>query len=591
MKFGNQCLPAFDRSARRTTSFQLVVAGMLIFFSSLSCTSGNSSDNNKGNAGGSGDGQGQNNPTNLGDPEQGFDILNRPLELNDLTFVSSVNYLNWPAVPLSNEFRSASAPDAVIGFRFKTSQPTVLEILSYLTTFRCQSNGSGSVKPDFALYELNENSRLKTRIDTLESNSKTKLNPGSYAVTVAFAPSTKCENVAVGFEASLKLAQLPQQPNPVPTGVPVPTPTQTAAPVPSPKPTPSSVPNPTPTQPPVTALGTWQVLKHEFAIGLVSRVRDLPTSAVPQPDLKCQLVAAANPYDLASSTETTIARVLPLAADSMASIEFATRSRSDNSSSILPLGTLTFFKQDGYPSNWIELLQQDLGLVLFMTNSSTCIQRPNGRRWLLGTANIPSLWPQVSAGGNNFPFKSVTLSSGKTAPDVQITYAYDAKDNGSSWQMSLGVDAEKLNELLTQNNLTDFNSVEWIVMDRKEKLPQSSWSSHTRREFFGDSNTRPVITAKGDGLNELGSLLNAPHNRSLVMRLGKKEIGPDEQFHQGRYLDLVIDHGLLCQMSYSRPDGAIWHEQIFKDLTHPEWNNSPSKDKKTGCAFAGVPSP
>jgi hypothetical protein len=82
----------------------------------------------------------------------------------------------------------------------------------------------------------------------------------------------------------------------------------------------------------------------------------------------------------------------------------------------------------------------------------------------------------------------------------------------------------------------------------------------------------------------------------VVIRIGKREIWTDPsgsgvRFHQGPYLDLVIDHGLLCQLSYSRPDGALWHERIFKDLTHPEWNKSPSKENKTGCAYAGILQP
>lgn len=160
--------------------------------------------------------------------------------------------------------------------------------------------------------------------------------------------------------------------------------------------------------------------------------------------------------------------------------------------------------------------------------------------------------------------------------------------------MSLGVDKEKMNELLARNNLSDFSNLAWIVMERSQNLPQSVWTYISRGELMGDSNGRLLIKAGQDVREVTRALLNQPTSRSVVLRISKKETwgdGSGVRSHQSSYFDLVIDHGLLCQLSYSRPDGALWHEHIFKDLTHPEWNNSPSKSNKTGCAFAGVPLP
>lgn len=597
MFFGTPWFEAMNHPVRPARPLNFILVSVVMLLTIMSCTDGKSSDGNNQNQ----------NPTNaepkkpsdLSEENRDSDIFKRSLELKDLTFVSASNFLNWPAVPMNNEYRGESAPDSIVGYRFKTNKTADIEILAYLTSFRCQSNGSGSVKPDFALYELTENERLKTRIDSLEANSKIKIEPGMYAVTISFAPNARCQNVAIGFEASLKISSNNQGPTPAP--VPSPTPKPSRTPSPLPNPTPSPFPNPTPT-PTAPALGAWHELGRDFVIGLSSIVKDLPTSSTTQPAARCGFVSSATPWDLASSSEITVARVLPLSAGSIASVEFATLVRGGEPSPIVALGSMTFFKQDGYPEDWIELLQQDIlgnmAPVLRVTNSPACVQASNGKRWLIGTANIPALWPDVSSWGasnaQRFPLKNVTLSSGNIAPDLQITYAYDAKDNGSSWLMSLGVDKEKMNELLARNNLSDFSNLAWIVMERSQNLPQSVWTYISRGELMGDSNGRLLIKAGQDVREVTRALLNQPTSRSVVLRISKKETwgdGSGVRSHQSSYFDLVIDHGLLCQLSYSRPDGAVWHEHIFKDLTHPEWNNSPSKSNKTGCAFAGVPLP
>jgi hypothetical protein len=565
------------------------------FLALAGCSKGGGGDGGDGGGGGNGRGQGPGPRTG-----NGLNLNGRPLVLEDLDFVSSLSSMNWPAVRLSNEFRAESAPDSVVGYRFEAIQASRLVILAYMTSFRCTRDDDGAIEPEFALYTLDNSDRLQRRVTELESDSEVDLEPGLYAVTLAFPSGAQCQNVALGFEASLKIRAVA----PEPTDEPEPSPTPNPRPSPRPNPTPRPTPSPTPS--PQPQVGEWQVVSQDFGVlvGLSSYVVDLkneagsgPGSSPTQPKPRCDAVGVISLWNLKGIREVALFRVLPTANGTTVALEFATRPVSGSLADISERGRLVFLKQQGYPENWAELMLQDLVAGnLSITDSPFCaVVSPDDtqRDFLLATAAVPDLWPMASSwtsADRRLPIKEVTLSSGKPAPDMRVTYAYGAEEE-KQWSLSVGLDAVRLRDELAKLELSEFNSVRWMVMDRQAQVPQSNWIAIASTGLLDGGGDRLVLGAEeSDGLLQAGALralLNNPSNRSIVLRIGVNNYDGRRPYY-GPYADFVIDHGLMCQQAYQRTDGVALHERLFNDLTNPSWNTSPSRDNKTGCGFAGV---
>jgi hypothetical protein len=519
---------------------------------------------------------GPNNPN-----DAGLNLAGRPVKLTDLRFIRAVTNLNWPTQPLTNEIRSDKNAGDVQGFEFTASRKSVFKVLAYLTSLSCSSNGSRSLDPDFALYSLTESDELGRKISGLNPKSEITLDPGRYAVTIAFDNNVSCSRLAIGFEASLTAVDQPQ---------PTDSPSPTSSPGPTPAPTSSPTPNP-------------NISRNVPNIDLRSIVL-FATRKVPGSNERpsCEVVQAIRLNRVSIDSERPLmAKVIATDVGSVseANVFFEQKASGSSSDSLEPLGYIRFLKQPGYPDNWIEILRNVLFestpvRYLGLTADPNCVDLAlpdlQTSTFLASSINLPNALPTRSTAGfemEMLPLRSVTLSNGKAAPLLRISYAYPGS-SPAQWQAEIGLDTESLARAIGGKDNLD--NARMIVMDRVENFSSSPWIDLPREAIFAGPETVLKINEATSTrmVSATKSLLNGPSRRSLVFRYDL--LNPIERNGiKQQFVDFVLDHGLFCEVSYSRPDGALFHKAIFKDLTNPGWNDKPNKEQRTGCAFAGSP--
>ena len=525
------------------------------------------------------------NPQRSADPnnpnDSGLNLAGRPVKLTDLRFIRAITNMDWPAKPLNNEIRSEKNTGDVQGFEFTASKKSVFKVLAYLTSLKCSSNGSGSLNPDFALYSLTDSDELGRKISGLNPKSEIAIEPGRYAVTLAFDKGVSCSKVIIGFEASLTFVDRSQPTeSPAPTSSPGPTPVPTSSPTPNPNIS-RNVPN----------LDIRSIVL--FATRKVPGSNESPSCEVVQGimfnrvsrDREKPLLAKVIANEVGSTSEATVF--------------FEQKVSSNGSETLEPLGYIKFLKQPGYPDNWLEILRNVLFesssvRYLGLTHDPSCVDLAlpdlQTSTFLASSINLPNALPTRATAGfemEMLPLRSVTLSNGKAAPLLRISYAYPGS-TPAQWQAEIGVDTDSLATAIGgKDNLEE---ARMIVMDRLADFSSSPWIDLPREAIFAGPETILKINEATSTrmVSATKSLLNSPSRRSLVFRFDLRNPIERNGIKQ-QFVDFVLDHGLFCEVSYSRPDGALFHKAIFKDLTNPGWNDKPNKEQRTGCAFAGIP--
>ncbi len=463
------------------------------------------------------------------------------------------------------------------GFEFTASKKSSFKVLAYLTSLSCSSSGSGSLEPDFALYSLTDSDELGQKVSALTEKSEVALDPGRYAVTIAFDQNVSCSRVIIGFEASLTVASAP---TPAPTLSPTPAPTATPAPTPTPTPTPN--------------LRTARAVPTgRRAIALMSRYSEIPGSNA---EPACHVQYGLFFDDLLQGSNQSLFARIEYYGPSVATIYFEQRTLGESTPN--PVGSITLIKQSGYPDNWVDRVAEQLfsesqGVWLTLAVDEKCMEYNNPRfsTFLLGSLDLPSVVPTRGTEGpglETLPLRTVTLENGKAAPMFRVSYSYPGTSK-ADWKAEIGIDTVTLATSIGGKENLKRSRV--IVMDRMSNVPLSPWLSFENRSIFPATENLLVIdnSISRPLMEELSkSLLNSPSRRSLVFRFYLNN--PIERNGIKRdFIDFVLDHGLFCEVSYSRPDGALFHKAIFKDLTNPGWNDKPNKEQRTGCAFAGSP--
>ncbi len=532
-----------------------------------------------GNSGGSNPGPPRSSdPNNPGGADSsGLNLAGRPVELTDLKFIRSITNLNWPTQPLNNEIRSDTSIQDVKGFEFTASKRSVFKVLTYLTSLKCTLNGSGTLTPDFSLYSLTDSDELGKKISALNNKFEVTMDAGRYAVTVALDKGVSCSRVIIGFEASLTTVDQPQ-------------------PSESPAPTASPDPSPIPTSNPDTSRNVPNI---DLRAMVLFATRKVPGS---NEKPSCEVVQAIMLNRVSIDSEKPLlAKVIATEVGSVseATVFFEQKISDNGSNSLEPLGYIKFLKQPGYPDNWVEILRNVLFesntvRYLGLTHDPSCVDLAlpdlQTSTFLASSVNLPNALPTRGTAGfamEMLPLRTVTLSNGKAAPLLRISYAYPGS-SPAQWQAEIGVDTESLAKAIGgKENLAE---ARMIVMDRLADFSSSPWIDLPREAIFAGPETILKINEATSTrmVSATKSLLNAPSRRSLVFRFDLRNSIERNGIKQ-QFVDFVLDHGLFCEVSYSRPDGALFHKAIFKDLTNPGWNEKPNKEQRTGCAFAGSP--
>lgn len=576
---------------QRSAFWKRSAVALSVLAAAISLGLGISSCGSKGGKSGGQNPQRSPDPSNPGNPNspggakgQGLNLTGRTLKLTDLRFIRAVTNMNWPSQPLSNEIRANKNTGEVLGFEFNASRKSAFAVLAYLTSIQCQSNALGSLEPDFALYSLTDSDELDQKISALNAKSEITLDPGHYAVTLAFDKNVSCSRVIIGFEASLNaVSQWQPTASPAPTFAPSPTPVPTTRPTPEPSPTAS--PNP--------RMGRI-VPVYQRAIALFAARRVPGSNEAPT----CQSVGALFFDDFVQGeNQSLFARIESASTGAdVATIYFEQKTTGDGTSQ--PVGSITMIKQSGYPDDWVDLVAGQLfsdsgGVWLKLSLDANCMEFNNPRSYafLLGSLNLPSVVPTRGTAGDgmeSLPLRTVNLENGKAAPLVRISYSYPGS-SPAQWKAEIGLDTAALAESI--GGKENLKRAHVIVMDRMANAPISPWIFFENRSIFPTIENLLVIDSSiNRPLMEdfAQSVLNSPSRRSLVFRFDLNN-PIDRNGTKRGFVDFVLDHGLFCQVSYTRPDGDLFHKAIFNDLTNPSWNDKPSKDQRTGCAFAGSP--
>lgn len=169
------------------------------------------------------------------------------------------------------------------------------------------------------------------------------------------------------------------------------------------------------------------------------------------------------------------------------------------------------------------------------------------------------------------------LKAAGNYPDAKFTYRTEL--GKESLNIKLGVNISKILKDIAVE-ASEVTSIEWML--------GRSRSSGSARNSYPLSDWQPLNLSdflSGNINIEAGSLAarGIHHFRygALAVRVKTKNALRSDQKY-------VLSVNSLCTAAYSRTDGSAYHNALFNDLTHPEWNNSPSVNDKRGCAFIGA---
>jgi hypothetical protein len=185
----------------------------------------------------------------------------------------------------------------------------------------------------------------------------------------------------------------------------------------------------------------------------------------------------------------------------------------------------------------------------------------------LGFPDLP-LWTTTDG--------KLPLKAAGNYPDAKFTYRTD-KDK-EYLNIKLGVNVSKLlGDLAVASS--EVTSVEWMLGRSRpsggypNSYPLSDWQPLNLSDFLSGNIDIDAGSLAARGIYHF-------RYSAIAVRLKTKNIFNSDKKY-------VLPIGSLCAAAYSRTDGAAYHNALFNDLTHPEWNNSPSTEKKTGCGFIG----
>lgn len=184
---------------------------------------------------------------------------------------------------------------------------------------------------------------------------------------------------------------------------------------------------------------------------------------------------------------------------------------------------------------------------------------------------IPFTQNIFAYGDLSYSEEKLPIKAAENAPDVQFTYGYSPAT--PSLKVDIGVDhAAILSDFYTTNK-ADITKLQWMLNHQSASwsYPISDWNSMDPAQLFSNQLHLDAGTLANRGVFHF-------FNGAVTFRVTNKT---------GTSKDYILDIGSLCQAAYSRADGPAFHNRVFHDLTHPEWNNAPSKDNKQGCAFIG----
>ena len=402
----------------------------------------------------------------------------------------------------------------------------------------------------------------ETALLNLKETTQTKLEPGSYSVIVKMNPKVLCDSIKVSFAVSLKTATQKNGPDDKGDANP-----------------------PVPQR--IVDIEQDRILQRQLKSD--TRFEFLAHTSV---SAGCEPVFARTPEELKNDDGA------PENSTSLVKVDFADvgdiehsviLSRTPETAQEVQLAALTgkltvlkfdLLKQPKYANDWKsafdELLLKNGGKIQLALDSQCAKNGVLLVSHFYPPASFPKSFEGVSSNDNSFPLTVTKDANGLATPDLNFKYSYNDPST-SSLLISMKLDIVKILEKV--GSLSNVADVRWMLGNRKDSFPLSEWTIIPTSEFFTSSGKTTLI------LNH-ASLANR-----ALFRFFEKSFVLNIRFnseHKGeRAATFVIDAGYFCPLSYTRPDGSAFHNKLFTDLTHPDWNASPDRDAHKGCAFVG----
>lgn len=465
-----------------------------------------------------------------------------PLEFRDLRTGST----SLTATERNNLVQAEGNLNSIRVFRFEVTQKSRFEVTGLNRTFE---NCNGEPQVRIELRPMPTEKTLGEVLGELGLELETELAPGRYAVSVQMASGVQCSKISVGFDVSLTAIAAEDDAS---TDQPAPNPEQ-----------PASDPD--------------ADERFRIAQGFLKDETTLRFWAFTSPAAGCEPVFTRSIAQLKGEALGRTNGALAKAGfieDRLGGLDVQL---THSDFLVREFASLRLIKQTNYPTTWV----QDIRKAMVSTGGTVnfALERrceSTGRYWVqnLHVVNgLPVVYSSETDNEEKLPLASTTLASGKPAPDANFRYSYGAS---TTWKADLGLDsAEILQATGGRDNIID---VAWMVGNRWSDVPFSDWNPMPTTDLLGADGR-----ARLDAGNMAERLLYRPFEKSIIFRIR----------HNGRTsmpspIFYVLDHGRLCSLAYTRDDGALFHQQLFTDLTNPAWNANPNRDAHQGCGYAGA---
>lgn len=435
-----------------------------------------------------------------------------------------------------------------VAFRFTLSRKGVLEKTSQKSNMECDDDANVAV----TVSRVSGNNAVETTVlaNVLEKYSTT-LEAGTYALVVSKAAGVSCSKAAIKLELRATLLREP-----------VPTPSPTPKPTPTPRPTATPVPTPTPTPNPEELRIRNRELKDTAGFSFIAYASEsegcVPVFSRTVADFKKSIADTMKnwgfgPMRFVVSNESGLTHynIVSRGVDDFTFIEFAPG-----------------ISGVGAPWSALDTILIKDSAVASVSVDGVCMINSNvfDGKLPYATFELP-LW----SANDKLP-----LNLEGNYPKAKFTYK---TESGKEYlNIKLGIDVSKiLKKLLV--DAPAVTSVEWMLGHTKStstylnSYPISEWQPLNLSDFISGSIDIDASSLAARGIYHF-------RYGAIAVRVKTKKSS-----FQSTY---VLNIGELCAAAYSRTDGSAYHNALFNDLTHPEWNNSPSTANKTGCGFIGA---